>query len=303
MRIVLLGPPGAGKGSLAMLYKERLGVPHLSTGQLFREEIARTPEREGLISNHPCLKPQQWMRIIVRALLPLGEGTVLDPFMGSGATVAAAEAVGYNSIGVEADSEYFQLAEKAIPLLAALYPDFKGEHLEPAGHRREERALAQLAGVVDAAVAGRVDLDDVDRALATPRELAAAVALAARVGDRRLGAVERARQDASAGGLAAAAWSGEQVGVVDPVAGQRSAQRLGDMLLPDDLGEGLRAVAAVERERRHAYEVIGGHRQPGGSHGPAPGGTTRAPTRKDPSRTCQSRPTLAAFRPWGSSVR
>lgn len=41
MRIVLLGPPGAGKGSLASLYTERLGVPHLSTGQLFRGEIAR----------------------------------------------------------------------------------------------------------------------------------------------------------------------------------------------------------------------------------------------------------------------
>ena len=41
VRIVLLGPPGAGKGSLASLYKERLGVPHLSTGQIFREEIAR----------------------------------------------------------------------------------------------------------------------------------------------------------------------------------------------------------------------------------------------------------------------
>lgn len=41
MRIVLLGPPGAGKGSLASLYRERLGVPHLSTGHIFREEIAR----------------------------------------------------------------------------------------------------------------------------------------------------------------------------------------------------------------------------------------------------------------------
>ena len=41
MRIVLLGPPGAGKGSLASLYRERLGAPHLSTGQIFREEIAR----------------------------------------------------------------------------------------------------------------------------------------------------------------------------------------------------------------------------------------------------------------------
>ena len=41
MRIVLLGPPGAGKGSLASLYRERLHVPHLSTGQIFRDEIAR----------------------------------------------------------------------------------------------------------------------------------------------------------------------------------------------------------------------------------------------------------------------
>jgi len=41
VRIVLLGPPGAGKGSLASLYRKRLGTPHLSTGQIFREEIAR----------------------------------------------------------------------------------------------------------------------------------------------------------------------------------------------------------------------------------------------------------------------
>ena len=41
MRLVLLGPPGAGKGSLALLYETRLGIPHLSTGQIFRQEIAR----------------------------------------------------------------------------------------------------------------------------------------------------------------------------------------------------------------------------------------------------------------------
>ena len=44
MRIVLLGPPGAGKGSLASLYKTRLGVAHLSTGELFRQEIARNSD-------------------------------------------------------------------------------------------------------------------------------------------------------------------------------------------------------------------------------------------------------------------
>lgn len=41
MRIVLLGPPGAGKGSLALLCGERLGVRHLSTGEIFRQEMAR----------------------------------------------------------------------------------------------------------------------------------------------------------------------------------------------------------------------------------------------------------------------
>ncbi len=41
MRIVLLGPPGAGKGSLASLYDMRLGTAHLSTGEIFRQEIAR----------------------------------------------------------------------------------------------------------------------------------------------------------------------------------------------------------------------------------------------------------------------
>src|SRR5260370_2999671 len=90
----------------------------------------RTPNGEEAISNHPCLKPQHFMRIIVRALLPLGEGTILDPFMGSGSTIAAAKAVGYTATGLEFDSEYFRLAEKAIPRLAALYPEFKGQEID-----------------------------------------------------------------------------------------------------------------------------------------------------------------------------
>ena len=70
------------------------------------------------------------MRILVRALLPLGEGTILDPFMGSGSTIAAAEAVDYDSIGLELDAEYFNLAEKTIPRLAALYPYFSGQEID-----------------------------------------------------------------------------------------------------------------------------------------------------------------------------
>lgn len=41
MRIVLFGPPGAGKGSLALLCQTRLGIPHISTGEIFRREMRR----------------------------------------------------------------------------------------------------------------------------------------------------------------------------------------------------------------------------------------------------------------------
>ena len=80
----------------------------------------RTPQRERAISDHPSLKPQSFLRQIVHAALPLGEGVVVDPFMGSGSTVAAAEAVGVSCVGVERHAEYYEAAEGVIPKLAAL---------------------------------------------------------------------------------------------------------------------------------------------------------------------------------------
>lgn len=40
MRVVLLGPPGAGKGTQAEKLAEKLGIPHISTGELFRSNIS-----------------------------------------------------------------------------------------------------------------------------------------------------------------------------------------------------------------------------------------------------------------------
>lgn len=83
-------------------------------------ESERTPRREREIAPHPSLKPQSFLRKIVYSALPLGKGIVLDPFMGAGSTVAAAEAVGYFSIGVERLREYFEISREAIPRLSML---------------------------------------------------------------------------------------------------------------------------------------------------------------------------------------
>lgn len=80
---------------------------------------APTHKSERVLAPHPSLKPQQFMRMLVRGVLPLGQGVVLDPFCGAGSTLAAAEAVGYTSIGIEKDPHYFEMARKALPRLAS----------------------------------------------------------------------------------------------------------------------------------------------------------------------------------------
>jgi site-specific DNA-methyltransferase (adenine-specific) len=98
------------------------GFRRISDERPFGDVIESAPTRaaERELANHPSLKPQAFLRRVVRGVLPLGTGVVLDPFAGSGSTLAAAEAVGYASLGIERDAQYFELAREAIPKLAAL---------------------------------------------------------------------------------------------------------------------------------------------------------------------------------------
>jgi site-specific DNA-methyltransferase (adenine-specific) len=66
------------------------------------------------------LKPQALLRQLARAALPLGRGVILDPFSGSGSTLAAANSSGLASIGIEKDQAFVELSRTAIPALSEL---------------------------------------------------------------------------------------------------------------------------------------------------------------------------------------
>lgn len=87
---------------------------------------APTGKAERALSPHPSLKPQRLMRRLVRASLPVvdrsgvGVGVVLDTFAGGGSTLAAAEYLGVESVGVELDASFYESARGGIVALSRL---------------------------------------------------------------------------------------------------------------------------------------------------------------------------------------
>jgi site-specific DNA-methyltransferase (adenine-specific) len=111
--------PAGMKVSECLRLHETGGLRRLPDGRPFVDVILseRTPKREKAIADHPSLKPQSLLRQIVYTVLPLGRGVIADPFMGSGSTVAAAEAMGISCVGVERYADYYAVARRAIPRL------------------------------------------------------------------------------------------------------------------------------------------------------------------------------------------
>ena len=68
---------------------------------------------EVAANTHPTVKPVELMRYLVRLITPKG-GVVLDPFMGSGSTGMAAREEDYSFIGIEKESEYYEIAKARI---------------------------------------------------------------------------------------------------------------------------------------------------------------------------------------------
>ena len=98
------------------------GLRRVSPTRPFGDVIESHPTRaaEKKLAPHPSLKPQAFLRQLVRAALPMEKGVILDPFAGSGSTLAAANHIGYRSIGIELSERYVHLAINALPQLQAL---------------------------------------------------------------------------------------------------------------------------------------------------------------------------------------
>ena len=86
LRIVLLGPPGSGKGTLAQQFSKRVGLAHLSAGELFRQEILRRSTLGKRVSRYVTSGRLVPDAIVVRVMTKrlsrrlLGQGVVLDGF-------------------------------------------------------------------------------------------------------------------------------------------------------------------------------------------------------------------------------
>src|ERR1700690_1408511 len=87
MRVVLLGPPGVGKGSLAKVLKEKYHLAHISTGDMLREEIKKGTalglEIKSLITKGVLVSDELVTKLVEQRILhdpDLKKGYMLDGF-------------------------------------------------------------------------------------------------------------------------------------------------------------------------------------------------------------------------------
>ena len=111
----------------ALRHVTKAPEPRADTGSAARffycAKADRADRNEGGANNvHPTVKPTELMRYLCRLVTPPG-GVVLDPFMGSGSTLKAAELEGFSGIGIELSADYIAIAKRRIAGDAPLFAD------------------------------------------------------------------------------------------------------------------------------------------------------------------------------------
>ena len=85
MKIILIGPPGSGKGTQAEMLKKKFNIPHISSGDVLRGEVARQTEFGKLISGYMDkgeIGPQELITEVILKYLDenCGNGFIFDGF-------------------------------------------------------------------------------------------------------------------------------------------------------------------------------------------------------------------------------
>ncbi len=121
MRLVLLGPPGAGKGSLAALLKESFNLLHISTGDMLREELKNKTdigeEAKKYIEKGELVPDEIVIKIIEKKLISekdSNEGFMLDGFP---RTKKQAESLDEILNNIQMPLDYVLYLEAELPLI------------------------------------------------------------------------------------------------------------------------------------------------------------------------------------------
>ncbi|MBI4396498.1 MAG: adenylate kinase [Elusimicrobia bacterium] len=136
MNIVLLGAPGSGKGTQAARLSHRYGIPHISTGDIFRHEIAQKTELGLKVEEYVKsgrLVPDELTVSIVSGRLTkpdCGQGFILDGFP---RTVAQAESL----------DAYFTSAKRQLDKVVYLQMT-ESQAVERLSSRRQCEACGQI---------------------------------------------------------------------------------------------------------------------------------------------------------------
>src|SRR3954451_7725222 len=81
MRVLMIGPPGAGKGTQGARVAKHFHIPHIATGQVLRDHVARSTAIGRAAQGHLDrgeLVPDHLLYDVVRAAFTTGDGYVLD---------------------------------------------------------------------------------------------------------------------------------------------------------------------------------------------------------------------------------
>lgn len=115
MNIILLGPPGSGKGTQSVLLAERLGLRSISTGAIFRKNISEKTELGILAKKYideGKLVPDEVTIALVKETIKDSDGLILDGFPRTVAQAEALEKITSIDYVVYLDVDYAEIIER-----------------------------------------------------------------------------------------------------------------------------------------------------------------------------------------------